>query len=101
MSAPGRPWSASAPLAALIVQALLATQTGLPVARVLLLSLVASLVGLLGAKLDYVAGHLEKGDLATGLSHLTGGMCIQGFVLAPSGPSWSARLSRALLWARS
>lgn len=63
------------------MQALLAFQAGLPVAGVFWLSLVASLVGLAGAKLYYVLGPLVKGDLPTGLSMLTGGMCIQGFVL--------------------
>lgn len=50
-------------------------------ARVLLVSLVACVVGVVGAKLYYVVGHLVKGDLRRGLSMLTGGMCIQGFVI--------------------
>lgn len=66
---------------ALLVQSLLATRTGLPAGRVLLLSLVACLVGVAGAKLYYVVGHLVKGDLGRGFDLLTGGMCIQGFVL--------------------
>ena len=66
---------------ALTVQALLASHAELPVSRVFWLSLVACLVGVAGAKLYYVVGHLVKGDLRIGLSMLTGGMCIQGFVL--------------------
>ena len=66
---------------ALIAQWLLATRTDLPASRVLLVSLVACLVGVAGAKLYYVVGHLVKGDLGRGLDLLTGGMCIQGFVL--------------------
>ena len=66
---------------ALTVQALLASHAGLPVSRVFWLSLVACLVGVAGAKLYYVVGHLVKGDLRLGFSMLTGGMCIQGFVL--------------------
>lgn len=77
-------WSALVGVGALValgVQAQLASHAGLPVARVFWLSLVASLVGAVGAKLYYVVGHLVKGDLSKGLSMLTGGMCIQGFVL--------------------
>ena len=66
---------------ALIAQSLLATRTGLPSGQVLLVSLVACLVGVAGAKLYYVVGHLIKGDLGRGFDMLTGGMCIQGFVL--------------------
>ena len=66
---------------ALISQWFLATRTGLPASRVLLVALIACVVGVAGAKLYYVVGHLIKGDLARGLDMLTGGMCIQGFVL--------------------
>ena len=66
---------------ALIAQLVLATRTGLPASGVLLVSLVACLVGVAGAKLYYVVGHLIKGDLGRGYYLLTGGMCIQGFVL--------------------
>ena len=66
---------------ALIAQMTLATRTGMPTSRVLLVSLVACLVGVAGAKLYYVVGHLIKGDLGRGFDLLTGGMCIQGFVL--------------------
>jgi len=67
---------------ALTVQALLAARSHLPVARVLLLSLVASVVGLVGAKLYYLTGHYLGGRRP---SLLTGGMCIQGFVLGAIG----------------
>jgi phosphatidylglycerol:prolipoprotein diacylglycerol transferase len=63
---------------ALTVQALLAARSHLPAARVLLLSLVACLVGLVGAKLYYLTGHWLRGRRP---SLLTAGMCIQGFVL--------------------
>lgn len=66
---------------ALTLQGVLANRTGLPVGRVLLLSAAASVIGLAGAKFYYVIGHLIKGDLGRGLALLTGGMCIQGFVL--------------------
>lgn len=81
-------WPALVALGALVglsVQAVLAAHTDLPVAPVTALSLVASLVGLVGAKLYYVSGHLVKGDLGKGLNRLTGGMCIQGFVLGAVG----------------
>ena len=68
-------------LAALVAQWVLASRTGLPPSRVLTVSLVACLVGVAGAKLYYVVGHLIKGDLGRGLDLLTGGMCIQGFVI--------------------
>lgn len=63
---------------ALGVQALLAARSQLHVTRVLLVSLLASLVGLVGAKLYYLTGHYLRGRRP---SLLTGGMCIQGFVL--------------------
>lgn len=62
---------------ALIAQALLATRFGLPVLSVLLVSLVACVVGLIGAKLYYLALYpAERRQALYG-----GGMCIQGFVL--------------------
>jgi phosphatidylglycerol---prolipoprotein diacylglyceryl transferase len=67
---------------ALAVQALLAAHARLAVTRVLLVSLVACVIGLIGAKLYFLAGHYLGGrrpDL------LTGGMCIQGFVLGAVG----------------
>ncbi len=68
--------------AALTVQALLAARLSLPVTSVLLLSLVACLVGLVGAKLYYLAQHPPQ---HRGWTNVTSGMCIQGFVLAAVG----------------
>jgi len=68
---------------ALTVQALLAAHAGLPVTRVLLLSLVACVVGLVGAKLYYLTGYYLGGRRPPSL--LTVGMCIQGFVLGAIG----------------
>ena len=67
---------------ALTVQALLAAGAGLPVASVLLLSLASCLLGLMGAKLYYMAEHPQR---RRGLMNMTSGMCIQGFVLAAVG----------------
>jgi phosphatidylglycerol:prolipoprotein diacylglycerol transferase len=66
---------------ALTVQSRLAAHEHLPVAATLWVSLIASVVGLLGARIYYLADqgrrvHLEPRAL------LTAGMCIQGFVLA-------------------
>lgn len=62
---------------ALVLQGLLASRAGLPELRVLLVSVVASLVGVVGAKV-YYAGLQGKGF--RGL--VTTGLCVQGFVLA-------------------
>lgn len=62
---------------ALVVQFLLGRRYGLPTGRVLALSLVASLAGLVGAKAYYLVEHRERRPPV-----LTAGMCIQGFVLA-------------------
>jgi phosphatidylglycerol:prolipoprotein diacylglycerol transferase len=67
---------------ALTVQALLSARSQLPVTRVLLLSLTACVVGLVGAKLYYLTGHYLGGRRP---SLLTAGMCIQGFVLGAIG----------------
>jgi phosphatidylglycerol:prolipoprotein diacylglycerol transferase len=67
---------------ALTVQAQLAAHSQFPVTRVLLLSLGACAVGLLGAKLYYLTGHYLRGRRP---SLLTAGMCIQGFVLGAIG----------------
>ena len=66
---------------ALTVQSRLAAHEHLPVAATLWVSLIASVVGVLGARIYYLAEqgrrvHLEPRAL------LTAGMCIQGFVLA-------------------
>jgi len=80
---------------ALATQAVLAARAHLPVASVLVVSLIASLIGLIGAKLYYITGHLITGDHHGLRSLLAGGMCIQGFVLAAIGALIvGARLSR-------
>lgn len=83
VSAPGTrlgAWPAlvsSGALIALITLALLAARQGLPVMQLLAISLVACLMGLVGAKWYYLLTHrAEKPNL------LTAGMCIQGFVIA-------------------
>lgn len=63
-------------VAALTTLALLAAYLSLPVIRVLLVSMVACLVGLVGAKLYYLMLHPAERRRA-----LYAGMCIQGFVL--------------------
>ncbi|MBA3524847.1 MAG: prolipoprotein diacylglyceryl transferase, partial [Geodermatophilaceae bacterium] len=79
---------------ALLAMSLLASRLGLPVTHVLVLALVASLVGLVGlvgAKLYYLAEHPTY---ARSLASMTGGMCIQGFVLAAN----RTIVLGALLW---
>jgi phosphatidylglycerol---prolipoprotein diacylglyceryl transferase len=61
------------------VQLFVAGHQHLPVTRVFLVSLVASLSGLIGAKLYYLIGHAITGD--RGGLKLLGGACIQGFVM--------------------
>ncbi len=64
-------------LLALVLQWVLGTQRDLPVGRMLLVSLLASAVGLAGAKVYYLLTHREdKGGT------LRAGMSIQGFVIA-------------------
>lgn len=65
---------------ALLVQAFLAARLSLPVIPILLLSVVACLVGLIGAKVYYLVEHPEH--RRRGLLASPGGMCLQGFVLA-------------------
>lgn len=65
---------------ALSTQAVVARHTGLPPMRVLALSLVASVVGLVGAKLYYLVEHRGRPQ-----NVVTAGMCIQGFVLGAIG----------------
>ena len=62
---------------ALVVQFLIGRRYELPSVRVLVASLVASLVGLVGAKVYYLVEHRRRRPPL-----LTAGMCIQGFVLA-------------------
>ena len=64
-------------LVALVVQWLLAGQRGLPTGRVLLVTVLASAIGLAGAKAYYIATHRR-----TYTSVLRAGMSVQGFVLA-------------------
>ena len=64
-------------VAALILQWVLGVQRGLPVGRILLVSLLAGLVGLAGAKVYYLQTHREEKTKV-----LTAGMSVQGFVLA-------------------
>lgn len=66
-------------IVALAVQALLTSHVRLGVPRVVLVSLVASVVGLVGAKLYYATGHYIAGE--RGAFNLLSGSCIQGFVL--------------------
>ncbi|MEP7193063.1 MAG: prolipoprotein diacylglyceryl transferase family protein [Actinomycetota bacterium] len=61
---------------ALVIQGLLASRLGLPIPRLLALSLVTCLLGLLGAKTYYLATHRKERR-----TFLTPGMSIQGFVL--------------------
>lgn len=65
--------------AALAAQTLLAGRLSLPVGAVLLVSLVACLVGIAGAKVYYLLEHPEQSRTWI---NITTGMCIQGFVLA-------------------
>lgn len=82
VSAPGArlgAWPAlvtSGAVVALVTQALLASNRGLPVVELLLISLVACLAGLAGARMYYLLTHR-----AAKMSFLVSGMCIQGFVI--------------------
>lgn len=60
----------------LVVQTLLADRLGLPVQRLLPLSLVTCVLGLLGAKAYFLATHSQERR-----TFLTPGMSVQGFVL--------------------
>jgi len=61
---------------ALVIQGLMASRLGLPIPRLLALSLVTCVLGLLGAKTYYLATHQRERR-----TFLTPGMSIQGFVL--------------------
>lgn len=65
---------------ALLVQSVLAAQLGLPRQQLLLVSGLACLLGLVGAKVYYVATHRSE---PVGL--LTTGMSVQGFVIVAVG----------------
>lgn len=72
-------WPALVSLGALLgvgVQAFLAGRLGLPVGRVALLTLIACLLGLLGAKTYYLSTHPHERKRI-----LTVGMSVQGFVI--------------------
>ena len=64
-------------LVALAVQGLVAAREGLPVGTVFLVSVIASLIGLVGAKAYYLLTHRQE----TG-ALWRAGMSVQGFVLA-------------------
>lgn len=64
-------------LAAMVLQWVLAAQRDLPAGRMLLVSVVGALIGLVGAKVYYVATHRGENTNA-----LTAGMSVQGFVIA-------------------
>lgn len=65
---------------ALSTQYLLARHHHLPAARILLVSLLASLIGLVAAKLYYLVEHWGEPR-----HMVTAGLCIQGFVLGAIG----------------
>ena len=61
---------------ALMTQWFLSTKTGIPSLPILVLSLIACLIGLIGAKVYYLVTHrAERPPI------LTAGMCLQGFVI--------------------
>lgn len=60
----------------LVIQGLLASRLGLPIPRLLALSLATCILGLLGAKVYYLATHPSERR-----TFLSPGMSIQGFVL--------------------
>lgn len=67
-------------LFALALQGVLAADRDLPVARLLLVSVLASLIGLVGAKVYYLLTHREEKA-----SLLPAGMSVQGFVVGAVG----------------
>ncbi|CCG02805.1 prolipoprotein diacylglyceryl transferase [Blastococcus saxobsidens] len=67
-------------LFALALQGVLAADRDLPVVRLLLVSVLASLIGLVGAKVYYLLTHREERP-----NPLTAGMSVQGFVIAGIG----------------
>ncbi len=71
-------------LAALMAQALLAAHLDLSVGTTLGISLIASLVGLVGAKLYYAAQQGPRA-LMKSSALVSTGMCIQGFVIGAIG----------------
>jgi phosphatidylglycerol:prolipoprotein diacylglycerol transferase len=69
---------------AVTVQAILAGRAHLPVSATIWVSFIASVVGLLGAKVYYLAEQRPRTRLRP-RALLTAGMCIQGFVLTAIG----------------
>lgn len=67
----------SGAIAALAVQWFLSSRSGLPSGAVLLISSIACLIGLAGAKAYFLGTHRSEHPPV-----LAGGMCIQGFVIA-------------------
>lgn len=65
---------------AVVVQWLLARDANLPAGRISIVSLLSSLVGLVGAKVYYLVEHRAERPTV-----LRAGLCIQGFVLATIG----------------
>jgi phosphatidylglycerol:prolipoprotein diacylglycerol transferase len=65
---------------ALVTQFALARRAGLPAGQILLVSTLANVIGLAGAKLYYAVEHRGQGK-----SLLIAGMCIQGFVVSAIG----------------
>ena len=65
---------------ALLTQAVLGRDAGLSVTRLLVVSLGACLIGLVGAKIYFLVEHWRESPQI-----LTSGMCIQGFVLGAIG----------------
>ena len=80
---------------AVTVQAILAARAHLPVGAIVVVSLIASLVGLVGAKVYYLAEHAPR-TLRQPRELLAAGMCIQGFVLAAIATAIIAILVRGL-----
>ncbi len=82
---------------ALVAQALLAGHLQVGVPRVLGVSLVASVVGLVGAKLYHASGHYLTGE--RGALRLLSGTCIQGFVAgAVAALLVGTRVAQLPLW---
>ena len=77
---------------ALVIQSLLAPRLGLPVQRLLALSAVTCILGLLGARTYYLATHPAERR-----KFLTPGMSIQGFVLVAVATLFGGSLLFGLL----
>lgn len=71
---------AAGSVAALFAQTMLAGRSGLPAGTLLLISLLACLTGIVGAKVYFLATNRGEGR-----GPIYTGMCVQGFVLAAIG----------------